>query len=65
MKLIPCIIIDDNEIDRLTVSSFVNRSAAFQVLGVFDNAFDAIPVLEKERVEGLVFRYRYAQHEWY
>ena len=53
MKLINCIIIDDEEIDRLTVSSFVNRSVAFHVLGVFENALDAITFLEKENVEVL------------
>ncbi|MCP9745113.1 LytTR family DNA-binding domain-containing protein [Lacihabitans sp. CS3-21] len=53
MKPITCIIIDDEEIDRLTVSSFVNRCGAFHVVGVFENAFDAIPVLENEKVEVL------------
>lgn len=53
MKIYNCLIIDDNEIDRLTVTSFVKRHPAFHILGVFEDAIQAIPTLQKEDVHVL------------
>ncbi len=53
MNSINCIIIDDNEIDRLTVQSFVSRNSIFNLLGVFEDAFDALNVLENEKIDVL------------
>ena len=48
-----CIIIDDDEIDRLTVVSFAKKFPVLNILGVFDNAEAAIPVLTKEKIDVL------------
>ncbi len=48
-----CIIIDDDEIDRLTVVSFAKKFPILNILGVFTNAIEALPVLEKETVQVL------------
>jgi two-component system LytT family response regulator len=48
-----CIIIDDDEIDRLTVVSFAKRFPTLNIVGVFDNAEAALPVLEKEEIHVL------------
>ena len=37
-----CIIIDDNELDRLIVESYVRKFDQFSILGVFSNVLDAI-----------------------
>jgi two-component system, LytTR family, response regulator len=46
-----CIIVDDDEIDRLTVLSFAKRFPVLQVVGVFTNAVDALKILEKEKID--------------
>jgi two-component system LytT family response regulator len=46
-----CIIIDDDEIDRLTVVSFAKKFAMLNILGVFADAQQALPVLEKESID--------------
>jgi two-component system, LytTR family, response regulator len=46
-----CIIIDDDEIDRLTVVSYAKRFPALNILGAFENAQKALPLLEKEKIE--------------
>jgi len=46
MKQLNCIIIDDDEIDRLTVVSYVKRFPLFKIQGVFSSAEDALPLLE-------------------
>jgi len=46
-----CIIIDDDEIDRLTVVSFAKKfPQLLHIVGVFDNAEAALPLLEKEDI---------------
>jgi two-component system LytT family response regulator len=49
-----CIIIDDDEIDRLTVVSFAKKSPTLNILGVFTNAQDALPLLEKGDIHVLL-----------
>lgn len=42
-----CIIVEDNEVDRLMNVSFVKRYPFLQLAGTFSSAADAIPTLEK------------------
>jgi len=51
MKKYTCIIIDDDEIDRLTVLSFAKKFPILDILGVFEDAEDALPFLEKENID--------------
>lgn len=51
MKKYTCIIIDDDEIDRLTVLSFAKKFPILDILGVFEDPEDALPFLEKEKVD--------------
>jgi two-component system, LytTR family, response regulator len=37
-----CIIVDDNEIDRLTLASFVRKHPFIQIAGIFDSALRAL-----------------------
>ncbi|MFH6992090.1 LytR/AlgR family response regulator transcription factor [Flavobacterium sp. FlaQc-48] len=46
-----CIIIDDDEIDRLTVLSFAKKFPVLDILGVFESAEEALPFIEKEKVD--------------
>jgi two-component system LytT family response regulator len=46
-----CIIIDDDEIDRLMVVSLAKRFSNLKIIGVFDNAEEALPLLEKENID--------------
>lgn len=50
-KKYSCIIIDDDEIDRLTVLSFAKKFPILEILGVFDSAEDAVPFIEKQKVD--------------
>lgn len=49
-----CIIIDDDEIDRLTVVSFAKKFPILNILGVFTDAVEALPILEKEAIQVLL-----------
>ncbi|ABQ04377.1 LytR/AlgR family response regulator transcription factor [Flavobacterium johnsoniae] len=51
MKKYTCIIIDDDEIDRLTVLSFAKKFPILDILGVFDSAEEALPFIEKQKVD--------------
>lgn len=51
MKKYTCIIVDDDEIDRLTVLSFAKKFPILDILGVFESAEDALPILEKEKID--------------
>lgn len=51
MKHFTCIIVDDDEIDRLTVLSYVKKFPFLTILGVFDSAEAALPIIEKEKVD--------------
>lgn len=48
MKQFTCIIVDDDEIDRLTVLSYAKKFPFLTILGVFDSAGAALPAIEKE-----------------
>jgi DNA-binding LytR/AlgR family response regulator len=51
MKKYNCIIVDDDEIDRLTVLSFAKKFPILTILGVFESADDALPIIEKEKID--------------
>ncbi len=52
-KTYNCIIIDDDEIDRLTVVSYAKKFPSLNIIGVFSDAADALPLLEKEQIDVL------------
>ena len=51
MKKYNCIIVDDDEIDRLTVLSFAKKFSVLDILGVFESAEDALPIIQKEEID--------------
>ena len=51
MKKYSCIIVDDDEIDRLTVVSYAKKFPVLDILGVFESAEEAVPFLEKQKVD--------------
>jgi two-component system LytT family response regulator len=51
MRQYNCIIIDDDEIDRLTVLSFAKKFPILNILGVFELAEDVLPLIEKEKID--------------
>lgn len=51
MKKYSCIIVDDDEIDRLTVLSFAKKFPILNILGVFESAEEALPFIEKEKID--------------
>ena len=53
MKHINCIIIDDDEIDRLTVTSFVKRNPIFNIVGIFEDPIEAISLIQEEKIDVL------------
>jgi len=48
-----CIIIDDDEIDRLTVISFAKKFPVLDILGVFESTEEAFSIIEKEKIDVL------------
>ena len=46
-----CIIIDDDEIDRLTVVSFAKKFPVLDILGVFESAEDALPFIDTTDID--------------
>ncbi|KLT69013.1 LytR/AlgR family response regulator transcription factor [Flavobacterium sp. ABG] len=51
IKKYTCIIIDDDEIDRLTVLSYAKKFPVLDILGIFESAEKALPFIEKEKVD--------------
>jgi two-component system, LytTR family, response regulator len=51
MKTLNCIIIDDEEIDRLMVTSFVKRYSFLNLVGVFENAAIAKLAIENQSID--------------
>lgn len=54
-KTYNCIIVDDDEIDRLTVVSYAKKFPALKIIGVFADAEQALPLLEKGEVVDILF----------
>jgi DNA-binding LytR/AlgR family response regulator len=46
-----CIIIDDDEIDKLTVVSFAKKFPVLDILGAFESAEEALPCIEKGKID--------------
>ncbi|MEN2399848.1 LytTR family DNA-binding domain-containing protein [Flavobacterium sp. MC2016-06] len=51
IKKYSCIIVDDDEIDRLTELSYAKKFPVLDILGVFESAEKALPFIEKEKVD--------------
>ncbi|MBP9792603.1 MAG: response regulator transcription factor [Flavobacterium sp.] len=51
MKPFNCVIVDDDEMDRLVVLSYAKRFSILNVVGVFDSAEKALAFLENNTVE--------------
>jgi two-component system, LytTR family, response regulator len=50
-----CIIVDDNELDRLTLVSYVRRYPIIQIAGVFESAAQALVYTQKNEVPDVLF----------
>jgi two-component system, LytTR family, response regulator len=46
-KIFQCIIIDDDEIDRLTTQSFCRHYPFLKIAGSFESAEKALPVIKQ------------------
>lgn len=53
MVSLKCIIVDDDEIDRLTVVSFAKRFDNLEIKGVFESSMEALSFLKSEPVDVL------------
>ena len=51
MEKFTCIIVDDVEIDRLTVHSYVKKFSSFEILGVFASSREALLAIETNKVD--------------
>ncbi|MCZ8197805.1 MAG: LytTR family DNA-binding domain-containing protein [Flavobacterium sp.] len=51
MKPFDCIIVDDDEMDKLAVVSYAKRFSTLNIVGVFDSAEKALVFLEKNIIE--------------
>ncbi|GGF00237.1 LytR/AlgR family response regulator transcription factor [Flavobacterium limi] len=51
MKKYSCIIVDDDEIDRLTALSFAKKFPVLDIVGIFESAEDALPFIQKQKVD--------------
>ena len=50
-----CIIVDDNELDRLTLVSYVRRYPIIQIAGVFESAAQALVYTQKNELPDVLF----------
>jgi len=53
MKSYNCLILDDDEIDRLMTTSFVKRFPILNIVGICSSSKEALAVLEKNKVDVL------------
>lgn len=51
MEKFTCIIVDDVEIDRLMVTSYVSRFTDFNIIGVFSNAKAAMECIDNNKID--------------
>jgi len=54
VKTYTCLVVDDEEIDRLTAVSFVRRTPELALAGVYGSAREALAFLEKNLVDVLI-----------
>lgn len=50
-----CIIVDDNELDRLTLASYVHRYPFIRVMGKFESAAEALTFIQKGELPDVLF----------
>jgi two-component system, LytTR family, response regulator len=50
-----CIIVDDNELDKLTLVSYVRRYPFVQIAGVFESAAEAMAYIQKNAAPDILF----------
>ncbi len=50
-----CIIVDDNELDRLTIVSYVRRYPFIEISGVFESAAEALAFTQKHDLPDVAF----------
>jgi two-component system, LytTR family, response regulator len=53
MKKLNCIIIDDDEIDRLTVVSYAKKFPNLNIVGIYESAAEALPLIQNEAIDVL------------
>jgi len=53
MKAIHCIIVDDNELDRLLIEEYVQSYSELKLLGSFGNALECLSLIESGQVQVL------------
>lgn len=51
MENLKCVIVDDNEIDRLTVLSFAKKFPNLSIVGTFSDSIEALNVIENNGVD--------------
>jgi two-component system, LytTR family, response regulator len=51
MKTLDCIIVDDEEVDRLTIHSYAKKFPFLHISGIFDTAEKALAFLETQTVD--------------
>lgn len=51
MEKLKCIIVDDDEIDRLTVLSFAKRFEHLTIVGAYERAEEALVAIENEKID--------------
>jgi two-component system, LytTR family, response regulator len=51
MKVFSCIIVDDDEMDRLMVVAYAKRFDVLKIVGIFDSAHKALAFLENNEVD--------------
>jgi two-component system, LytTR family, response regulator len=51
MRTLNCIIVDDEELDRLMATSFVKRYPYLNLVGVFENAQEALSVIQNQTID--------------
>lgn len=53
MKIWNCIIVDDEDVDRLMVLSFAKKFPQLNIIGAYKSAEEALPVLDKASIDVL------------
>ena len=51
MQTYTCIIVDDDEIDRLTVQAYAKKFLSLQIVGVYANAVEALAALSLKHID--------------
>lgn len=53
MSQLKCIIVDDEEVDRLMVVAFAKRFPMLSIVGIYSSSTDALLAIEKEKIDVL------------